>query len=99
MGSLSWLRRPAVVGWATLLLTFVLLATPYRDDYSETGPDPGIRYVSLLSDQLDRSVDGLTLLVALAWSLVAGGCAAALVVTVALGDDRGEGGGEGRPRE
>lgn len=42
-----------------------LLLTPFRDDYSETGPAAGVKHVSLLSNVLNHEVDAVVVLVAL----------------------------------
>lgn len=43
---------------------FLVLGFPYRDDYSESGPDPGVRRVSLLSNGMDQAADAYTVFMA-----------------------------------
>lgn len=78
-GSAMSRRASAVaVGVVVAFLVAIVLAVPLRDDYSETGPDPGVRRVSLLSNLLDRAVDDLTV----ALSVVIGGGAGLLSAVV-----------------
>lgn len=63
-----------------ILLTLVLslvLAIPFRDDYSETGPDTGVRSVSIVSNGLNRAADLQSTIVAV---LIAAALATVLVV-------------------
>ena len=73
------LKASAIVGVAVAFLVALALAVPLRDDYSETGPDPGVRRVSLLSNSLDRGVDGLTVVLAIGI-----GCGLGLLSAVAV---------------
>ncbi len=65
-----------------------------RDDYSESGLDPGVRRVSILSNGLDRAIDGWTVAAAV---VLAGGLSLALVViAVSVRSPGGPGSSRGR---
>lgn len=81
----SW---AAPVGGAIGLAFLALLLIPYRDDYSETGPDPGVRRVSWLSNALDRTVDGITIIIGVGLSV--GLAAVAWIILMSISESRGE---------